>query len=186
MVSSLCRFPTRLPCRWWDHGGKHVYERCFTCTVWSEKPEQLAFFYLNIYAIYCNYITKCAGQVGGFYGRLIYGWNFGLLLLKSLISGFADCGIYDPIRLDIMVIFRIVWNRNLKRWAVASGLGEKGMSSKTTRKSIESWMISADIPLNVVCLRQGHDSLTSMRHYQGLPFTDSERSDIKRRLAGWI
>jgi hypothetical protein len=38
----------------------------------------------------------------------------------------------------------------------------------------------------VVCLRQGHDSLTSMNHYQGLPFMDGERAEISKRLAGWV
>ncbi|WP_340819061.1 tyrosine-type recombinase/integrase [Methanolobus sp. WCC4] len=66
---------------------------------------------------------------------------------------------------------RSAWNENLLRWAERADLDPLGMSSKTTRKSIESWMITADIPLNVICLRQGHDSLTSMMHYQSLPFT---------------
>ncbi|MBI9010418.1 MAG: site-specific integrase [Tenericutes bacterium] len=75
------------------------------------------------------------------------------------------------------------WNNNLKRWCEKSGISSRGVSSKSTRKSIESWMISAGIPLNEVCLRQGHDSLTSMRHYQGLPFTPVEKEEIKRRLS---
>lgn len=78
------------------------------------------------------------------------------------------------------------WNEDLQRWAKNSGLDPKGISSKSTRKSIESWMISADIPLHIVCLRQGHDSLTSMRHYQGLPFSEPERVEIRRRLAGLV
>lgn len=77
------------------------------------------------------------------------------------------------------------WNENLLRWAENSGLNSMGLSAKSTRKSIESWMISSGMPLHVVCLRQGHDSLTSMRHYQGLPFTEDERAEIRRRLAGW-
>lgn len=75
------------------------------------------------------------------------------------------------------------WNNNLKRWCEKSDISSRGVSSKSTRKSIESWMISAGIPLNEVCLRQGHDSLTSMRHYQGLPFTPVEKEEIKRRLS---
>ena len=43
-----------------------------------------------------------------------------------------------------------VWNRNLKRWAVAAGLSEKGMSSNVARKSICSWIILDEIPLIVV------------------------------------
>jgi len=61
----------------------------------------------------------------------------------------------------------------------------KGISAKTTRASIESWMVTAGMPLNVICLRQGHDHITSMNHYQGLPFTEAEKIEIKRRLAGW-
>lgn len=76
------------------------------------------------------------------------------------------------------------WNQNLARWSVKSGLNSIGLSAKSTRKSIESWMICAGIPLHVVCLRQGHDSLTSMQHYQGLPFAEDELTEIRRRLAG--
>ncbi len=78
------------------------------------------------------------------------------------------------------------WNQNLARWSEKSGLNSLGISAKSTRKSIESWMISAGVPLHVVCLRQGHDSLTSMQHYQGLPFTEDEQGEIRRRLAGWV
>lgn len=77
------------------------------------------------------------------------------------------------------------WNENLKRWAEHAGIDPTGISAKSTRKSIESWMIIAGVPLNVVYLRQGHDELTSLQHYQGLPFTPSEKDEIKRRLAGW-
>lgn len=78
------------------------------------------------------------------------------------------------------------WNQSLKRWAKNSGLDPKGISAKTTRKSIESWMIAAGVPENLVYLRQGHDRITSLQHYQGLPFTPAERSEIKRRLASFL
>lgn len=79
-----------------------------------------------------------------------------------------------------------VWNENLKRWAIKAGLGAKGISAKTTRATIESWMVSAGIPIDTICLRQGHDRLTSMNHYQALAFTDSEKIEIKNRLVGII
>jgi len=44
-------------------------------------------------------------------------------------------------------------------------------------------MISAGVPLHLVCLRQGHDSLTSMQHYQGLPFTEDELGKNGRIVA---
>jgi hypothetical protein len=34
-------------------------------------------------------------------------------------------------------------------------------------------------------LRQGHDSLTSMRHYQGLAFSEDDIKDIKKQLSEW-
>jgi hypothetical protein len=78
------------------------------------------------------------------------------------------------------------WNENLNRWATRAGIDPTGISAKTTRKTIESWMVAAGVPLNVICLRQGHDSMTSMNHYQGLPFTESEKIEIQKRLVGWV
>ena len=46
-------------------------------------------------------------------------------------------------------------------------------------------MIAAGIIESAVCLRQGHDNLTSMRHYQGLLFSDAELRDIKKKLTAW-
>ncbi|AEH59995.1 integrase family protein [Methanosalsum zhilinae DSM 4017] len=75
------------------------------------------------------------------------------------------------------------WNQNLKRWGAESGIDIKGLSAKSTRKSIESWLIVAGMPLNIVYLRQGHTELTSLKHYQGLPFTDTEKQEIKKMLS---
>lgn len=33
--------------------------------------------------------------------------------------------------------------------------------------------------------RQGHDPVTSLKHYQSLSFTDYEMRDIKKRLMEW-
>lgn len=77
------------------------------------------------------------------------------------------------------------WNKNLQRWAKEAKINPYGLSVKTTRKTIESWSIAAGILESTVCLRQGHDSLTSMRHYQGLAFADDELRDIKKQLTAW-
>ena len=77
------------------------------------------------------------------------------------------------------------WNKNLQRWAMKAGINPYGFSVKTTRKTIESWMIAAGVIESTVCLRQGHDSLTSMRHYQGLAFSDDEMRGIKKQLTAW-
>jgi len=77
------------------------------------------------------------------------------------------------------------WNKNMQRWATAAGLKPFGISAKTTRKSIESWQIMAGINETAVCLRAGHNSVTSMKHYQGLAFSDDEIHSIKKKLMGW-
>jgi len=77
------------------------------------------------------------------------------------------------------------WNKNLQRWAQAAGLNPFGLSVKSTRKTLESWLIASGSVESTVCLRQGHDSLTSMRHYQGLAFSDDEIRDIKKQLSAW-
>lgn len=79
-----------------------------------------------------------------------------------------------------------VWNDDLTLWAGLAGLGSEGIVPKMTRATIESWMYAAGLPPQWICLRQGHDSLTSLRHYQAIPFTEAERSEIKTRLAGWV
>lgn len=77
------------------------------------------------------------------------------------------------------------WNKDLQRWAKEAGLEPYGISAKTTRKTIESWSVAAGLIESAVCLRQGHDSLTSMRHYQGLAFSDDEVRDIQKQLMAW-
>lgn len=73
----------------------------------------------------------------------------------------------------------------LRKWAEEAGIAPYGLSAKTTRKTVESWMIKSGIIESTVCLRQGHDSLTSMRHYQGLAFSEEEQRDIKKQLIEW-
>ena len=66
-----------------------------------------------------------------------------------------------------------------------AGINPYGVSAKTSRKSHESWCVIAGIPISTICLKVGHDSLTSMNHYQGLAFSDDEVQDIKNQLAAW-
>ena len=77
------------------------------------------------------------------------------------------------------------WNKNLQRWAIPAGINPYGLSVKSSRKTLESWLIASGVVESTVCLRQGHDSLTSMRHYQGLAFSDDELRDIKKQLIAW-
>jgi hypothetical protein len=58
------------------------------------------------------------------------------------------------------------------------------LALKTPRKTIESWMLKVGIPEIEIYSRQGHDPITSLRHYQSLSFTDYEIRDIER-LTEW-
>lgn len=81
---------------------------------------------------------------------------------------------------------RTAWNANIKRWGIAAGLGAAGLSAKTTRKTLESWMLAAGVPEMKICLRQGHTALTALKHYSSIGFTDAEINEIKKRFAGWM
>jgi len=74
---------------------------------------------------------------------------------------------------------RTSWNRDLARWSVKAGINPK-VNPKTLRKSIENWMLKCGIPEIEIYSRQGHDPITSLRHYQSLSFTDYELRDIKK------
>lgn len=76
------------------------------------------------------------------------------------------------------------WNRDLARWSRKAGIEPK-ISPKTPRKTIESWMLKAGINEYEIYSRQGHDPVTSLRHYQSLSFTDYEMRDIEKRLTEW-
>lgn len=79
---------------------------------------------------------------------------------------------------------RTSWNRDLARWSAKAGIDPK-VTPKTPRKTIESWMLKAGIPEIEIYSRQGHDPVTSLRHYQSLSFTDYEMRDINKRLNEW-
>ena len=79
---------------------------------------------------------------------------------------------------------RTSWWDNLSRWSEKAGISPK-VSPKTPRKTIESWMLKAGIPEIEIYSRQGHDPITSLRHYQSLSFTDYEMRDIEKRLIEW-
>lgn len=78
-----------------------------------------------------------------------------------------------------------VWSLDMKRWARFAGMDPAGMSVKTTRKTWESWLAAAGYDLSLVALSQGHDSITQLRHYLNLPFTEEDLVGIQRCTARW-
>jgi hypothetical protein len=46
-------------------------------------------------------------------------------------------------------------------------------------------MLKTGIPEIGIYSRQGHEPITSLKHYQSLFFTDYEMRDIEKRLIEW-
>lgn len=109
---------------------------------------------------------------------------------KQLERDISPLPISFPLMMDIFFENRrpptqVTWDTNMKRWAEKAGMSPFGMSVKTTRKTLESWMYEAGVEQNKICLRQGHDSLTSLKHYQGRSFSDIEKYEIRKQLEAW-
>jgi hypothetical protein len=99
------------------------------------------------------------------------------------------------------------WNENLACWAFRAGFPEAiikerknkhtgeikqihacpGLSVKSTRKTWESWlMFYYPQQMALITLSQGHTQLTSLQHYINMPFTESDRIEIKNYVEGWV
>jgi integrase len=74
------------------------------------------------------------------------------------------------------------WDVDMRRWAEKAGIKPYGIGVKTTRKTIECWLINTGHEIPYVCQRQGHDMLTSVNHYQKWAFSRSEIADIEDYL----
>jgi len=76
--------------------------------------------------------------------------------------------------------------KNLKSCAKRAGIGTEGINMKMFRKTYESWLISSyPERKEEVFLSQGHNSLTALRHYINLPFTENDRMEMKEYVDGW-
>lgn len=74
----------------------------------------------------------------------------------------------------------------LKRCAEMADIGTQGINMKMFRKTYESWLISSyPDRKEEIFLSQGHDSLTALRHYVNLPFSESDKIDMKEWVEGW-
>jgi integrase len=79
------------------------------------------------------------------------------------------------------------WNENLNRWCKRAGLEDEGVSVKSTRKTWESWlMFYFPQQIALITLSQGHTQITSLQHYLNMPFTESDRIEIKNYVEGWV
>ena len=78
------------------------------------------------------------------------------------------------------------WQENLQTWARRSNLSSLGLCSKTTRKTWESWLTFFYPTRSLeIALSQGHTTVTSLRHYLNMPFTEVDRLQMKEYVDGW-
>jgi len=79
------------------------------------------------------------------------------------------------------------WNQNLLRWAKLAGIDTDGISSKSTRKTWESWLVSTYPDKAIlIFLSIGHSDKVSMEYYLMLPFSEKDKEDMKYFTDGWI
>lgn len=79
------------------------------------------------------------------------------------------------------------WSQDMKCWAKRSGLQTNGFSVKTSRKTIESWLMFTFPDRMVdVMLSMGHNMTTSVNHYLGMPFDERDRLEMLNYVVGWI
>ena len=81
----------------------------------------------------------------------------------------------------------VSFNANMKCWGRHVGLEPEGLSVKTTRKTWGSWLMFY-YPQQVasITLSQGHTALTSIQHYVNMPFTETDKLEMKNYVEGWI
>ena len=79
-----------------------------------------------------------------------------------------------------------VWRENLVRWAKMANIDPGRLSSKTTRKTWECWLV-ASYPLmsNIVFISQGHTDMVALQYYVTIPFNDQEKSEMREFIYGW-
>jgi len=91
------------------------------------------------------------------------------------------------------------WQMNLIRWCrsarieplAGKDLTDKGniygITVRTTRKTLESWLLTAypDRSVNIA-LSQGHTVLVQLQHYLNLSYTQQEIGLIKGMVDGWV
>ncbi len=97
---------------------------------------------------------------------------------KTIVPLFLD--------LDKKLPSRISWQEDLKRWAINENLTPDGLCAKTTRKTWESWLMFYYPTRQLeILLSQGHNSVTSLRHYLNMPFTVEDKMLMEEYVSGW-
>jgi len=87
---------------------------------------------------------------------------------------------------DLKPITREGWTADLQRAAKKSDMLLKGIMPKMTRKTWISWLmvIYPEDGLRIAA-SSGHSVATMQRHYLNLPFSTTEKEQIRGYVIGW-
>ncbi len=80
------------------------------------------------------------------------------------------------------------FDKKMKEWSTLAGLGSEGVSARSLRKTLESWLV-AYYPNNIAMIysSQGHNELTSLQSYQNLGFiNDDNNAKMKEWIDGYV
>jgi integrase len=78
------------------------------------------------------------------------------------------------------------WRENLARWARMAGFDISHMSSKTLRKTWESYLITIYPEFrDAIFVSQGHTELVALKNYVNLPFTQEDKEKMLPFVSGW-
>lgn len=79
------------------------------------------------------------------------------------------------------------YNDKLKRWAELAGIDPEAISVRSLRKTYESWLvISYPHASAIIYGSQGHNEITSLKHYTNMPFTADEVKEMKEWVDGYL
>jgi len=85
------------------------------------------------------------------------------------------------------------WSKSLKVAARAAKIDDTGLSAKTLRKTMESWLVGVHVliekkptALQMIAESFGHTPKTALEHCINLDFTDVEVRKIKSIVKGWL
>ena len=81
----------------------------------------------------------------------------------------------------------VTWRENLIRWGTDAKIDTVGLCAKSSRKTWESWlMFYFPQHIQTILLSQGHTDIMSIEHYLNMPFTTTDRIEMKEYVEGWI
>lgn len=82
---------------------------------------------------------------------------------------------------------REAWNENLIRWCKKANVDPDGISTKTFRKTWESWLaVKYPDNFHLIFLSQGHTDKTSLQYYLMCPFKPEAQLEMNYYTDGWI